>query len=279
LNIYKLDNNAQTISRPLISVITVCLNNAVELEKTINSVLLQSYKHIDFVIIDGGSIDGSIDILKKYESKINFWISEKDSGIYDAMNKGILNSNGDFINFLNAGDYYFNNGALKIVAEEINKNNEVELIYGLSENFSTSERLNYLSGFEIDENVLWKGMPVCHQSMFFNKKIFQEIGLYNLTYRNMADYEFLLRYFKSSKNKNMIFVQKPLSRFNLHGLSDSNYLGNLKEIEFISKKYYVFNFPKNIYFFLKRLKYYFLLVSKKIRIHKIYRKMKYKIFF
>ena len=272
-------NNKNLIKvNPIVSVITVSLNNCLELEKTINSVLLQSYKYIDFIVIDGGSVDGSIDILKKSESKIKFWISEKDFGIYDAMNKGILNSNGDFINFLNAGDYYYNNEVLKIVAEEIHRNNEVELIYGLSENFSISERLNYFSGNELDENILWKGMPVCHQSMFFNKKIFKNIGLYDLTYKNMADYEFLLRYFKSSNNRNMVFIEKPLSRFNLYGLSDSDYLGSLKEIESISKKYYVFNFTRNIYFILKHLKYYFLQVSKKIGIHKIYRKIKYKIF-
>jgi len=266
-------------NKPLISIVTVCLNNAKDLGKTILSVKNQNYGNKEYIIIDGGSVDGTINIINKYKDVISYWISEKDNGIYDAMNKGILLANGDFINFLNAGDYYFNEDILKIVTNEINKNKDIELIYGLSENFSFLEGFNFVSGNKLDENILWKGMPICHQSMFFNKKIFKDIGLYDLNYKNMADYEFLLRYFKSKQNKKIIFIEKPLCNFSLYGLSDSNYLANLKEIQLISKKYYYFDFLKKVYFLIKRVKYYFLVILKNFKIYKIYRKIKYNIFF
>jgi len=152
---------------PLISIVTVCLNNAKELEKTIKSVIAQKYSNKEFIIIDGSSTDGTLDIISRYKEVISCWTSEKDNGIYDAMNKGISFARGDFINFLNAGDYYYNNDVLETVASRMQLNSDAGILYGLSENFSTAENLRYLSGNKIDEKVLWKGMPVCHQSMFF----------------------------------------------------------------------------------------------------------------
>ena len=92
------------IKKPLISIITVVLNDKDNIEKTILSVLNQNYKNIQYIIIDGGSSDGTIDIIKKYEKNIGFWISEKDEGIYDAFNKGLKHTNGDLIGFTNSGD-------------------------------------------------------------------------------------------------------------------------------------------------------------------------------
>ncbi len=263
---------------PLISIITVCLNNAEELEKTIKSVIAQEYTNKEFIIIDGGSTDETLDIISNYKEVISCWISEKDNGIYDAMNKGISFAKGDFINFLNAGDYYHDEEVLKNVASRMQLNNDSGILYGLSENFSTAENLKYLSGNKIDEKVLWKGMPICHQSMFFNKRLFNELGFYDLSFGNMADYEFLLRYLNNSVENKMIFVREPLAKFNLYGLSDLNYLKNLEEIKKVSRKYYDFDFSKKTYFFLRKIKYYFLWVLKKIKIYKIYRKFKYSIF-
>jgi len=94
----------------------------------------------------------------------------------------------------------------------------------------------------------------------------------------MADYEFLLRYLNSSKESKTIFIKKPLAKFNLYGLSDSDYLKNLEEIKKVSRAYYDFDFSKKTYFFLRKIKYYFLWVFKKIKIYKTYRKLKYSIF-
>ena len=107
-------------NEPLISVITVVLNNQKYLTKSINSVLKQSYKNFELIIIDGGSTDGTLEILRKNNNKIDFWISEKDKGLYDAMNKGIRLSRGSIISILNSDDFYYKN-ALKIAAKYFNK--------------------------------------------------------------------------------------------------------------------------------------------------------------
>ena len=109
-------------NEPLISVITVVLNNQEYLTKSINSVLKQSYKNFELIIIDGGSTDKTLKILKKNNNKIDFWISEKDKGIYDAINKGIKLSRGSIISILNSDDFYYKN-ALKIAANYFKKYN------------------------------------------------------------------------------------------------------------------------------------------------------------
>lgn len=95
------------------SIITINYNNCEGLEKTIQSVIEQSYKGYEYIVIDGGSTDGSIDIIKKYEPSITFWVSEKDSGIYNAMNKGIRHSTGEYLNFMNSGDTFYEPEVLK----------------------------------------------------------------------------------------------------------------------------------------------------------------------
>ncbi|ORM38742.1 hypothetical protein A2G94_05325 [Francisella endosymbiont of Ornithodoros moubata] len=109
--------------KPLITVITVVYNGEAYLEKIILSVINQTYESVEYIIIDGGSTDGTIDIIKKYESKINYWISEAYNGIYDAMNKGIKLATGDWINFMNAGDLFYNLSVL----ERLHKNFSLDL--------------------------------------------------------------------------------------------------------------------------------------------------------
>ena len=117
------------IKKPLISIITAVYNGEKNLEETILSVINQTYDNVEFIIIDGSSTDGTIDIIKKYEDKIDYWISEKDSGIFDAMNKGILASKGDFINFMNAGDFFTR---INLVSDVVNilNSEEINLLYG-----------------------------------------------------------------------------------------------------------------------------------------------------
>lgn len=268
-------------NKPLISIVTVCLNNAKDLEKTILSVKNQNYGNKEYIIIDGGSVDDTIDVINKYKEDISYWVSEKDNGIYDAMNKGILKSSGEIINFLNSGDCYYDNNILSIISENFEKLKNPGIIYGLSENFSVKENIKYISGSKISEDYLWKGIQVCHQSMFFNRTLFKNLGLYDLNYKNMADYEFLLRFIKSEiKNEyKLLFINKPLSRFILFGESDKNYLKNLNEIISISKKYFNFDFKKILYFKIKYYKYYILVLMKIFGINKLYRRLKYNLFF
>ena len=115
--------------RPLISIITPVLNNAEYLEQTIQSVIDQDYDNIEYIIIDGGSTDGTLDIIKKYNDKINFWISEPDKGIYDAQNKGVSRATGKYFAVLNSGDFYAENDVVSKVASKIKNQLNVDYIY------------------------------------------------------------------------------------------------------------------------------------------------------
>ncbi len=241
--------NKNNLKLPLISVITVCFNAGAELENTIRNFLQQTYKEKELVIIDGGSNDNTIAIIKKYGKNIKIWISEKDNGIYDAMNKGISLANGHILHFLNAGDYFYNENVLKTIAKIFVNNEEPDIIYGLAECFYDEEKIKYISGSVLKIEEAWKGMPVCHQSIFFRDEIFNLLGNYDLRYKNMADYELLLRIFHDGKNKlKSYYVNLPLSKYSLFGQSSKDYLKNLEEIENIVKNYYNLNLKKKFFF-------------------------------
>ena len=114
---------------PHISIITISYNAVKDIENTILSVLNQTYPNIEYIIIDGGSTDGTLDIIKKYQDKITYWVSEPDKGIYDAMNKGTLKATGEWLNFMNAGDTFYNEQVLENVFRDNNWEN-TDVIYG-----------------------------------------------------------------------------------------------------------------------------------------------------
>lgn len=147
-----------------ISVVTVCYNAVEAIEETILSVLNQTYNNVEYIIIDGGSTDGTVDIIKKYSNKLYYWISEPDNGIYDAMNKGIKVATGDYINFMNAGDCFFDNDVIKSIFEFMNIAPNV--IYG-----STFMKYSYGNYIVIpdDINKLTRCMTHCHQSTFVRR--------------------------------------------------------------------------------------------------------------
>lgn len=155
---------------PKVSIITVVYNGIEFLEETIKSVITQTYPNIEYIIVDGGSKDGTLEIIKKYESHISKWISESDKGIYDAMNKGIDLATGDWQNFLNAGDSFVDNNILEKIFTTNLEN--ITLVYGdiiaIREN---GQKLN-VNAIELkDDNSLKKGMKVCHQAIFYHKDI------------------------------------------------------------------------------------------------------------
>lgn len=114
----------------LISVVTVSYNAVTTIEQTILSVINQTYPHIEYIIIDGGSTDGTVDVIKKYADKITYWVSEPDKGIYDAMNKGVREAKGKYITFLNAGDFYYNQDSLLQLIQKGEIDNDPDVIYG-----------------------------------------------------------------------------------------------------------------------------------------------------
>ena len=181
--------SSRATTAPLISVITVVRNGAKTLEQTINSVLGQSYDGIEYIIIDGGSTDGTLDIIKKYEDRIFYWISEPDRGIYDAMNKGIAVAQGSLINLLNADDY-LEPGALQIAADAYLTYGRPCIVYG--DSYYVDDAIGVKARFHTTLSY-WIGMTICHQGIFVHRDIYDSVGLYDTRYHLAADYEFFVR--------------------------------------------------------------------------------------
>lgn len=195
-----------------ISIITINYNDAVGLEKTILSVINQSYKAVEYFVIDGGSKDGSVAVIQKYPDKIDYWLSEPDSGIFNAMNKGIVKATGDYLLFLNSGDVLTNENALQdfICHEQF----QGDIIYGdyKFENGSKiyPDKLTPLFFFK-------SSLP--HQSTFFKKEVFAKMGMYNEVYKIVSDREFFIKCFFSNQFK-FQHINYELTLFDLSGISN-----------------------------------------------------------
>jgi len=160
-------------THPVISVITVCYNAVNELERTILSVLNQTYNNMEYIIIDGGSTDGSIELIKKYEDKISFWVSEPDKGIYDAMNKGIAKANGEWVNLMNTGDIFASNTVLEEIFNT-EYNDSVKFLY--SDNYYL--RKDQTKKLAVHSH---KNMSILHQSTIYRKSLHNIHGIYIVT--------------------------------------------------------------------------------------------------
>lgn len=182
-----------------ISIITVCFNSVTTLEKTILSVAGQTYKNIEYIIIDGNSKDGTLDIIKKHQDKITHWISEHDKGLYDAMNKGIALATGDLIGILNSDDTFY---ATNIVAEIVNfhKQNSIDASVGniIQHNQKGKIVRLYSSKYWTPEKLKIGFMPP-HPSIFLKASLFSTYGNYVLGFKIGSDYELITRFFLKNK--------------------------------------------------------------------------------
>lgn len=203
--------------RLLVSIVTVVYNGFSTIGDTIDSVLSQNYENIEFIIIDGGSTDGTQDLVKKYGDKVSYFISEPDDGIYDAMNKGIDRCDGDIIAILNSDDYYFDENVISNVVTEypfeilctdtVIKNEDSEVLFMASDFYS--KRLHVR-------------LPFMHPSTFVAKKIYCDIGRYSTRYRLASDCDFLLRCYFSG----VVFTVRNLKSVVMRagGASDQNFI-------------------------------------------------------
>ncbi|MBT8545257.1 glycosyltransferase [Polynucleobacter paneuropaeus] len=217
------------------SIVTVVLNDALNIEKTMMSVLNQSYSDFEYIIMDGGSTDGTLDIIKliaNNDSRIK-WISELDLGIYDAMNKGIRLSHGLFINFMNSGDCFANNLILSKVHSELSQNTNVSVLYGSVE-VVQGEQTRVINAFP--KYKIRDFLPFCHQSVFVKKEILEKYP-FSLDYKYASDYnQFVL----ISKNKNIIWLQVDdvYSRVTEGGVADNYRVFTAREYLKIIKIHY-----------------------------------------
>lgn len=222
--------NKSLNNSPLITVITVVWNSNELIEQTILSIVNQSYSNIEYIIIDGGSTDGTLDIIKKYECCIDFWKSEPDKGIYDAMNKGIALATGEWINFLNAGDVFFDNSTTNDVVFEIIKRH-VDIIYGDFIAFNDSLGASLLVKAK-SLKTIFRGNIFSHQSCFIRSVVLRD-NLFDIKYKIAADYNQMLSLFL--KRKVFFYMSIPFAVMNTDGISYSNmktYIEQMKIVHF-----------------------------------------------
>lgn len=204
-------------NNPLITVITVCFNCKKEIEKTILSVLRQNFNNYEYIIIDGGSNDGTVNILKKYEKKVNALISEPDRGVFDAMNKGLKIAHGQWIIFMNSGDYFYSNNSLQNAAQYLSPS--YYIVYG-----NTEYRRRDYKRIEVALAIkyLEKNMPTCHQSFLVKTDKAREIG-FQTKYRYAADYNMIYKLYKKYGPQHICHIPIVISSYNaIEGLTMSN---------------------------------------------------------
>lgn len=229
--------------RMKISIITVSYNAVTTIEQTISSVVNQSYPDIEYIIIDGGSTDGTVDVIRKYEDKIAYWVSELDGGIYDAMNKGISLANGDVIGIINSDDWYSPDTVEK--AMEVLQNRDIDGVCGSIRYFSVSgERLEVP---DVHSNpsleAMHRGMSIAHPSVFLRKDAYLKYGGFNLEYPIAGDYELLLRMITSGAK--IVYCPDIYVNFRLGGASGKHSLQSVKDVR---KARYVHGVPFGVRF-------------------------------
>lgn len=198
-----------------ISVITVCFDSVKTIERAIKSVISQSYPELEYIIIDGGSTDGTVSIIKRYEPYISYWVSERDNGIYDAMNKGIAKATGEIIAFLNSDDWY-EESALEKAADYFKRFRSVALA-GKINVLQKGRWEEYRGSFdEIDENIRI-GMTYRHPATFVSRELFDRFGGFDTRYKIAADYEWMLRIYDGGIK--VLRVNTVFTNFSSEGVS------------------------------------------------------------
>lgn len=174
---------------PSITIITVVFNGEQHLENTILSVINQSYPNIEYIIIDGGSSDGTIDIIRKYEHLISYWKSEKDFGIYDAMNKALKFATGELVNFMNAGDLFSNSNSVANFAKFFDP--AISIIYSNIKLISENLKFEEIDQDQFRKYCFYRN--ICHQSIFYNVNKLRNLLYFDLRYKISSDFDLLLR--------------------------------------------------------------------------------------
>ncbi len=206
------------MSNPLVSIITVVYNGETFIEQTIQSVLAQTYSNIEYIIIDGASTDGTLVIIKKYETKVAKLVSEKDSGIYNAMNKGLALATGEIIAILNADDYYYPD-TIEQVVNQFNSTNP-DVVYGDLTKLRTLNGQDFFKEIQPDITLMEKTMPIFHPATFVKKRVYDVAGGFNEVYKLSSDYDFIYRVYKAGFKFD--YLPKALAVFRIGGASNVN---------------------------------------------------------
>ena len=224
---------------PKFSIITVTYNAGKVLEDTIQSVVFQTYRNVEYIIVDGGSTDNTLDVVHKYQERICKVISEPDKGLYDAMNKGIRMATGDYLCFLNAGDELHENETLQKIVYTLKGKEVPDVIYGETAIVDEEGHFLHMRRLSTPEHLHWKsfkeGMLVCHQA-FLTRRELALANPYDLRYRFSADFDWCIRIMKQSKylhNTHLTLID-----YLNEGMTTQNHKASLKERFRIMTKHY-----------------------------------------
>jgi glycosyltransferase involved in cell wall biosynthesis len=216
------------MTNPLISVITVSHNSAATISETIDSVLGQSYLNIEYIVIDGASTDGTIEIISSYGLKISKFLSEPDKGIYDAINKGIAISTGDIVGIVNSDDVFYDRNVIKKVAESFNEN-DIDAVYGDAIFVSPENKtriVRYYSSKTFRPGRFRFGFMPAHPSFYIKREYFEKLGYYQTDYKIAADFELLLRFIYVNKIRYK-YIEMPFVLMRTGGASNKSFKSNL----------------------------------------------------
>ncbi len=201
------------MNKPKMTIITVSCNAEAFIEHTIRSVAAQTYPNIEYIVIDGASTDGTLDVIKKHEDEITKWTSEPDRGIADAMNKGWMMASGDFVLFLHADDYLIDDSIIESAVQHMLGDHD---IYAFGVYFSRNGRFEYRysKGFDWHTN---RRIGMCHQGMVCRRDLFEEVGPFDTSFKIAMDYDFLLRAYR--RDKSLKVIDMPLAVMRDTGIS------------------------------------------------------------
>lgn len=229
---------------PKVSIITVTFQNAEGLKTTMRSVFEQNYPKLEFIVVDGGSSDGTLELIRENEIGISWWCSEQDRGIYDAMNKGIRKTSGDWIIFMNAGDSFFSSQVLKEVFES-NSYSGFSFVYG---NWEVRYPLGKTSLRKAGSvKSLWKGSQFCHQAVFISSG-YHRSHPYSNQHRLVADFAFFYQAYEAGEK--FMKLNIPIASIEAGGVSDQKRAEVIAEWEQVIGK----NWKSKVYFTLRSAK-------------------------
>jgi len=211
-----------------VSIITVSFNSEFTIEDTISSVLAQTYPEIEYIIIDGGSTDGTRDVINSFGTKITKFISESDNGMYDALNKGIRLASGDIVGILNSDDFFYNNTVIERVVESF-RENEIDAVFGdvqFVDRVTTSKVVRYYSSKHFETARFRFGFMPAHPTFYVKRDLFEKFGFYKTDYKIAADFELLMR-FLYINHVRYKYLEMPFVSMRTGGISNKSLKSNI----------------------------------------------------
>jgi len=221
-------------AKPILSVITIVYNNARDIERTMLSVLGQTYQGIEYIVVDGLSNDGTLDLIKKYEDRIAKFTSEKDEGIYDAMNKGLALATGDYVIFMNSGDEFFDVDTVSAVFDSAD---DADIYYGETEMINDAGQSLGQRRHKAPKQFTWHGfnlgMSISHQAIYIKRSLIEP---YDRQYQLSADIDWIIR--AAKKAKKIVNVNRYVAKYLVGGMSKTKHRQSLVERFDIMKRHY-----------------------------------------